>query len=318
MKILVPLREFEQIQRYCDAGADEFYFGFDDEHWCEQFGDYQDMNRMSAMKKNANHFSSKDVPRVIEEIHKQKKTCYITLNSNIYNAQQVNYLGEFLDKLNSKPDGVIFSDIQLLDVIKKANLKPVVSTMCASYNTDIISYYCKKGVDRIIFPREISLKEMEEFVKKYPKVDFEAFVMRDGCIFSDSNCLGVHQKNHGGICSFIRQNDCKFHLKDSTSSIQHKKYRHFLYTDALLRNACGLCAIYELLQLEVAAGKIVGRADHTEEVEKDIKAVFKNREIALECNNQQEYLKKMFLPDRWKMICGLSCYYPEICEKRSL
>lgn len=318
MKILVPLREFEQIQRYCDAGADEFYFGFDDEYWEEHFGNSLDLNRMSAMGGRANHFFARDVSRVIAEIHRQQKSCYITLNSNIYTAQQVHYLEEFLNGLPEKPDGVIFSDIQLIDGIRRARIQPVVSTMCAVYNTDILRYYQKKGVKRIILPREISLDEMTEFVKEYPEIDFEAFLMRDGCMFSDSNCLGVHQENYGGICSFIRKNDYVFHSQESTVSLKNKKYRHFLYTDAMISNACGLCAIYRMMQLKIASGKIVGRADRTEEVEKDIMAVYRNREIAAQCNGQQEYLERMFLPDRWKMVCGMSCYYPEICEKRSL
>ena len=43
MKILVPLNNAELLQKYIDAGADEFYIGFHDLQWSEKFGKYADI-----------------------------------------------------------------------------------------------------------------------------------------------------------------------------------------------------------------------------------------------------------------------------------
>lgn len=312
MKILAPLREFEQINIYSEAGATEFYFGFEDPEWDARYGSVSDLNRMSAMKNNANHFMKIDVQQIINRIHEKNCCCYLVLNGNAYSSDQVEYLSEFFIKLKEKPDGIIFSDIQLISHILDAGIKPVASTMCAIYNTDILAFYKKAGVTRIIFPRELSLQEMSDFLKINPEIQFEAFLMRDGCMFSDSNCLGVHRGNFGGICSYIRSTDYQLFSNENQMAIKKMKYRHFLYSDAMLRNACGLCAIYRMIEMNIHSVKIVGRADRTEEVQKDILAVKRNIEIASKCITENQYLNNMYLPDRWKMVCGMSCYYPEI------
>jgi len=318
MKILAPLRNFEQIEIYSDAGADEFYFGFDDNEWTCSYGDNLDLNRMSALKDKANSFRLCDISDVVSDIHERGLKCYLTLNSNIYSSSQVEYIRKILNELEKKPYGVIFSDIQLIDVISEAGIMPVASTMCAIYNTDIARFYKDRGVKRIILPRELSLNEISSFIENEKEVEFEAFLMRDGCMFSDSNCLGVHRENFGGVCSFIRKNDYSIIGENSADELEKMKYRHFLYTDAMVSNACGLCAIYRLLNMNIAAVKIVGRADRTEEVMKDITYVRDNIEIAKACSSEQEYLDRMIVPDRWKMVCGMSCYYPELQKNRVL
>lgn len=314
MKILAPLRAYDQIDIYCAAGATEFYFGFADPEWSSKFGNTADLNRMSAMKEKSNSFKKSDVPKVVEALHERNCKNYLVLNGNMYSSEHISYFKDLLSGFtkDNKPDGIIFSDIQLISPILEAGISPVASTMCAIYNSDILEFYVKEGVERIIFPRELSLDEMKVFLEKYPKIQFEAFLMRDGCMFSDSNCLGVHRENHGGVCSFIRNSN--YEITGEENLIEKKKmnYRHFLYCDAMLRSACGLCAIYRMVKMGVYSGKIVGRADRTEEVKKDILAVKRNIEIAEKCQSEEEYLKNMYIPDRWKMICGLSCYYPEI------
>lgn len=313
MKILVPLRSFDQIDTYINAGADEFYFGFDDPVWEKTFGSVNDMNRMSAMKARSNSFSRYDVPEVIRRIHARGRKCYITLNANCYSRNHLAYCEEFFSGLTAdKPDGIIFSDILLADAIRRADMVPVASTMCAIYNTDILEYYRQMGVVRVILPRELSLDEIRAFTNLYPQMEFETFLMRNGCMFSDSNCLGVHRGNFGGLCGFIRNSDHRLISDEPPRSIHGKRFRHALYTDMMLRNACGLCAIYRMLQMNISAVKIVGRADRTDEVAKDIRTVRRNMEIACECTSEEMFLAKIEIPDRWKTVCGLSCYYPEV------
>lgn len=319
MKILVPLRSFDQIDKFIENGADEFYFGFDDLSWSDRFGNSVDINRMSAMKSKANTFSINDLSKLISLLRSKNKGSYITLNGNGYTKKQIEYFKYILKEvLEEKPDGVIFSDFQLVKVLNQLNITSVASTMCAIYNDDILEFYKKQGIKRAILPRDLSLEEIEQMVSNNQDVEIEAFLMRNGCMFSDSNCLGVHSGNFGGLCSFLRNSDNQWFSKENNAHMFNAKYRLSLYNDMMLKNACGLCAIYRLIKANVTAAKIVGRADRTEELAKDIYYVKRNIAIAESCNSEKEYLEKMMIPDRWKMACGLSCYYPEVLEERFL
>ena len=68
MKILVPLNNAELLQKYIDAGADEFYIGFHDLQWSEKFGKYADINRMSGFGMNANRYSFEEILRIAKRI----------------------------------------------------------------------------------------------------------------------------------------------------------------------------------------------------------------------------------------------------------
>lgn len=311
MKILVPLRNNEQIDIYSLAGADEFYFGFFDKKWFDNFG--TDMNRMSSMGSKANAFDIRDVCSVVEYIHKKQKKCYITLNANTYSKKEIEYIVYILNAgFLGAVDGIIFSDFRLISIIVKNNYKPIASTMTAIYNQDIVRFYYELGVRRMILPRELSIEEIGRIIKAFPDVEFEVFGMRDGCMFSDSNCLCVHRENFGGICSFIRKSDYELLTELETDTVKKMRRKLALYNDCMLSNACGLCAIFDFYTMNVNSIKIVGRADRTIEVEKDIKYVKENIKLASEVASQAEYLKKMRIPNRWKTACGLSCYYPEI------
>lgn len=318
MKILAPLRSFDQLDVFIKAGANEFYFGFDDDEWNKKFGSIIDLNRMSAMKEKANKFLKSDVPIVINHIHRRGCQCFLVLNGNVYSKEQIEYLEQFLLSLEEKPDGIIFSDLQLIKGIINAGMQPVASTMCAIYNNDILSVYKALGVKRFILPRELTLQEINQLIRLNSDIQIEAFLMRNGCMFSDSNCLGVHRGFFGGVCGFIRNSDYQLISNEPIEKLQYYHYRHFLYNEAMLSNACGLCAIYRLIKMDVYAVKIVGRADRTEEILKDIKATHKNIEIALKSKSEKEFLNKMYLPNRWKMVCGMSCYYPEILSNNIL
>ncbi len=314
MKILVPLKNNNNITEYSMAGADELYIGFYDEMWEKSFGEYVDLNRMSALKNKANALSINEIEESVALIHKNEKKCFITLNANVYSNSQMSLLDSYLARLSQyNVDGVIISSPQIIPLVHKHKLEPIASTMCAIYNTEIVKYYYNAGVKRIILPRELSLREINEIVSSFPQVRFEVFLMRNGCVFSDSNCLCIHKKTFGGICHTLKEAKYEIHMKDITfTDLCEFQNNHFLYTNGLLKNACGLCAIYRLIQMGVYSGKIVGRVDRSDGIIEDIKNVKRNIEIALCSKSEKEYLKNMFIPSRRQATCGLSCYYPEV------
>ncbi len=306
----------EHIDDYIEAGAGEFYIGFYDEEWWRKYGEYADINRMSGFRKKANPFSIEEVVEIIKNVRKKGVLIYVTFNSSIYSEEQLNDIRKYFIILKeAEVDGVIVSCIELVELAKEYDLPAVVSTISGVYNTQIAKFYQEHGAKRIIIPRDLSVDEIEQIVTQVPEAEYEVFMMRNGCMFSDSNCLGMHRNEQCSICGSLVSAPNEIHIKNDSFEKRHQvEWNDQLYTRSFHEYACGLCSIYRFVQMNIAACKIVGRSDEWSNVCRDIQYVKQNIEIASECKSQEEFLKRMQLPEESRVMCkmGLSCYYPEM------
>lgn len=177
MKILIPLSKKDYIASYVEAGADELYMGFFDEEWTKKFGKYSDINRMSGFGKRANPYSFDEILDVIKIVKDAGKRAFITMNSNGYSKEQIQFIENkyFPALLDANVDGVIMSDINTMISAVKTGLNPVASTMCAIYNSDIAKAYANIGVERMIFPRDLSLDEIKKCVVRCLRFSLKLF-----------------------------------------------------------------------------------------------------------------------------------------------
>ena len=317
MKILVPLNNRIHLADYVCAGADEFYLGFYDDRWFDRFGKYADINRMSGFGKNANSYSFSEAMDILSDIKSRNKAAFLTLNANAYSKEERDYiLHEYFPAIKaSGADGIIVSDQYLGSMAVQYGLGAVASTMCAIYNSDIAHEFFKAGIRRQIIPRDVSLDEIAQMCSSNKEIEYEVFLMRNGCVFSDSFCLGLHRPECGSTCGYI-----KSQKKEIISAYSGFRERHdielndYLYNAVFHRDACGQCALYRLKKAGVSSLKIVGRADLHEEVEKDILLTRKNLGILENCLTEEEYLNSMIIPEGFMQKCqlGFSCYYPEV------
>lgn len=315
MRVLVPFNNEEHFETYRRAGAGEFYIGFYDKAWQEAFGEYADLNRLTGYKESANRYSFDETVRIINKVKKEKYLIYVTFNSSIYSQEQLDFMERYMEPLHDAGvDGIIVSCAELVEIAKKYRLNAIISTIAGVYNSDIAKYYWKLGADRIILPRDLSVEDIEKIVKAVPDVEYEVFMMRNGCAFSDSNCLGLHRSEKSAICAAL----CNAHSELVGLGSEFEKRQDFELTDLLYHDmfhsyACGLCSIYRFVKMGITAGKIVGRTDDFEEVCEDTGLIYENVKIAKMCKSEEEYLQKMKFPSKRKIMCklGLSCYYPD-------
>ncbi|MFI3236587.1 MAG: U32 family peptidase [Lachnospiraceae bacterium] len=320
MNILVPLNDFEAVRAYIIGGAKEFYIGFYDEIWEEKFGKYSDMNRMSGYGKEANRYSFEEMIAFIEPIHEMGGKLFVTFNTSSYSDEQILFLQPYLNVLHEKRvDGVIVACPELLKTSSEIGLTGVVSTIAGIYNADTARFYKELGAKRIIIPRDVSMEDMREMIGENPDIEYEVFMMRSGCRYSDSHCLGLHTADLCAFCTSLDQAKKTYHIAESRVENPDKIRERAMKTteifqDRFHNHVCGMCAIYDFVELGVAAGKVVGRTHETEEILKDIALISQNIEIAKCCTCKEEYLEEMFFPDDRDDRCdnGLSCYYPEV------
>lgn len=317
MKILVPLNSEEHLDEYLEAGADELYMGFYDKEWSENFGEYADINRMSGFKEKANRYNFLQMIHLAKRIRESGKSAFITMNANCYSRPQIEFVKEHYFPVIKEAgvDGLICSDIHLMREAAEAGIATVASTMCAIYNSDIAKYYYEAGTRRMILPRDLSLDEIENVCNSFRDVEYEVFFMRNGCVFADCYCLGMHRGECGATCAFIRSHPKEILSDYTTFEEKHAvNLNDYLYNEIFHRETCGMCALYRMKTMGIGSLKIVGRSDQHEAVCDDIRLAKKNIRIAEQASSEKEYLDHMIFPANSKRKClsGLSCYYPEI------
>lgn len=319
MNILVPLNDFEHLSILYEAGAREFYIGFYDEQWIKKYGKYGDLNRLSGFGEAANQYSFYQLIGHLKQLSMKpifhEIAIYVTFNAASYSASQLEDIRDYFRTFSQYGiRGVIVSNLELTMIAKEEDIESVISTIAGVYNADTVKIYKRYGARRVILPRDLSLSEINEIVQQDPEMEYEVFLMRNGCAFSDSNCLGLHRSEKCSVCGSLGSSAIEYSRsgefrKDQEFLLNHHMYSHYFHNEA-----CGLCAIYQFLSQNIAAVKIVGRSEDYESICHDIRAVSENIKIAEKCKNELEYLDAMILPEDRERICsmGLSCYYPEV------
>jgi len=255
VKILAPLRNSEEVLPLCAAGAHEFYCGLTPPGWDEAFGATW-VHRRNP--KSAGVPDVEDMRRIVALAN--PRPVFATLNAPSYPAGAVPHLVEFgrmlLDDIGVA--ALIVAEWELLLALGEEGLasRVHVSSLASCRNPGAAAFYRDLGVSRVILPRHVTLPEIEEIA--IPGLEWEAFLLNDGCVFEEGICATTHA--FGPYCMGDRLGAKLGRLGD--------RYEFFKWT---LNNCgcqtsrgytlgpCGLCALPRLARLGIASLKVVGR-----------------------------------------------------------
>lgn len=316
MKVLLPVVSPDDIEHLKMLVPDaEYYAGFELKEWYASFGTEAEMNRMSSFGKTANMCGVASVEVLCKSA--ENNSVYLTLNAPSYSKDQLAFLDKLLLQMEEIPlAGIIIGDSQLCKIVRKHGFKAVASTMIGVYNADIAAWCYEQGFQRLILPRDLSLDEIQEITEQVPNIEYECFLMRNGCRYSDSHCLARHRNKYGALCTYLDRSKVSFGGAPLHSFKAHDDtlYNHHIFSRAFHKSACGLCAIWRLINMNICSGKVVGRADGISSIKEDVRLISENLRIASECGSEEEYLTKMVYPQYYDTICyqALNCYYPEV------
>jgi len=174
-----------------------------------------------SLRTRENDFREKSLIEGIEYAHSLGKKIYLTLNIFAHNTKIDGFL-KILDKIDEwKPDGLIMADPGLINqTIKKIPHLPIhLSTQANATNWTTIEFWKDLGVERIILPRELHLKEIEEIHRKVPNIDLESFVHGAICIAYSGRCLISNYLNHRDANQGTCTNSCRWKYKISDSPV---------------------------------------------------------------------------------------------------
>lgn len=277
MKIIAPISRIEEIEPLAAAGADEFYCGLVPEEWTRSLGTSGVNRRLFG-----NLQTYEQLAEAVRLAHGQGRQLSLVMNAQHYDEARSRALIVLAHRFaDLGGDALIVGDIGLLALLaaSASPLRLQVSSLLTCRNSEAAALYRDLGAHRIILPRDVTLAEIEAMASGCDAIEFEAFVLNDGCVFEEGSCHTIHLPPGlgGPICldrytmDIARRDEQALSPREHAAFERHaQRYQEWLwqrfgqgFNAATARGypagPCGLCAMPRLAAAGVAAVKIAGR-----------------------------------------------------------
>ncbi|MBK7331800.1 MAG: U32 family peptidase [Betaproteobacteria bacterium] len=255
MKILAPLRSADEVLPLAQAGAGEFYCGVTPPGWEAAFGQAS-VHRRSA--RSAGVSGLVELRQIVALAG--DAPVFATLNAPSYPAGAIPRLVEFGRMLVEEANvaALIVAELELMLALGDAGLagRVHVSSLATCRNPGAAAFYRSLGVSRVILPRHMTLAEIEQTA--IPGLEWEAFLLNDGCAFEEGTCSTTHAFR-------------PYCIDDQVGQAQGRLDERYAFWKWTLNNCgcqtsrgytlgpCGLCALARLERAGVESLKVVGR-----------------------------------------------------------
>ncbi len=191
LELLAPARNADTAISAILAGADAVYMG---------------ASSHGARKDAAN--SIDDIRRVTDFAHQFNAKVYATVNTIIYDRELRDVERLITDLYHSGTDALIVQDMGIL----RMDIPPIelhASTQCDIRSVEKARFLAEVGFTRLVLPRELSLKEIEEIHSAVPDTELEAFIHGALCVSYSGDCrasfmTGGRSANRGECAQICR------------------------------------------------------------------------------------------------------------------
>lgn len=196
VELLSPAGSIERLKIALLYGADAVYIG----------------GRDYSLRANAKNFSLDEINEACEYAHKLNKRVYVTVNI-VFHNEDIEGLVDYLKELEKcQVDAVIISDPLVINIIHENKIKiPIhISTQYSSINYEVVNFWKKLGVERVVLGRETSKEEIKEIIDR-TGMDIEIFIHGAMCASYSGRCvlsnyLTNRDANRGGCAQICRWN----------------------------------------------------------------------------------------------------------------
>ena len=315
MKILAPIKNSTEVPSLLAAGADEFFCGLTPPDWDKRYHQAW-ANRRAPLSAGVPDLA--DFERVVASA--AGRPVYVALNAPYYPPGGVEMLATFGRLLLDKGAcALIVADMDLLLTLAEAGYasRLHVSSLATCNNPGSAAFFRELGVSRIILPRHLTLQEIEEIL--VPGLEFETFLLNDGCVFEEGLCATTHAA--GPFC--LGDGAGTEGVPPETS----ERYEFWKWTlnhcgcqtsGGYPLGPCGLCALPRLLQAGVESFKVVGREASLPRKIKSVELAAKALEIACKGDCPEEIRQAVIELRGAAPMCEGShlCYYPDVWHRQ--
>jgi len=187
MNILAPLDSVKEVVPLAQAGATELYCGV-----------YPENNKTkiplnARPYKQFNLTSFRELREVVKQAHKVNVSVFFCSNFNAFGKKHQKILLQNLEQaISSGVDGIIVADQELARYLKKQKTpcKLIMSCRNPCFNTETLKFYKEHGLDRVVIPRPITLKQIAELNIDAKKIgiELEVFILNMICRNLNGDC----------------------------------------------------------------------------------------------------------------------------------
>jgi len=183
-EVLAPAGDLEKLRTAYMYGADACYMGM----------------KSVSMRVKGSTLDIDEIEEALKISREMGKKLYLTMNIHAH-ENKLNFLDKEIDRLKELkkrgliPDGLLISDAGVFMAVHEACpwVDIHISTQANTLNSAAVEFWAKQGVTRVVFGREVSLREIkqirEKLEKKKIKVELEAFVHGAMCMAYSGRCL---------------------------------------------------------------------------------------------------------------------------------
>ena len=171
-ELLAPAGNFISLRSVLKEGADAVYIGL---------ANYN-------MRANANNFGIDDLKRVSSIAKEYDAKTYLCSNIVLDENSAIDFQKKLPKIAESEIDGVILSDIGLVEDTVDNGLEAHISVQENISNSFTLKTLKKLGVKRAILSRELNLNQIREITKKSP-IETEVFIHGAMCMAISGRCF---------------------------------------------------------------------------------------------------------------------------------
>ena len=206
----------EIINNFYNVWIEEFFVWYNPEYWHWKYAFSISPNWRFWENEQISTFETfkKSVEYIHSLLRKDWKRCEVVLTVNwwFYNDVTTPLIKEIIkEAIEIWVDWFIVWSYEILEYLSeiKYTWKVHISTILNVYNTEAIKFYiqyCKEhnlNLNRIVLPREMTIKEIEKIVDTFPDMNFEVFWQWDYCRYANWNCFAEHKYFSRDLCTFV-------------------------------------------------------------------------------------------------------------------
>ncbi len=332
LQIVAPVSRPDEVEPLLAEGADELYCGLLPPEWIERFSFSVPLNRRDSGLGNLSSFRSLET--IVSDAHKAGAPVYLTLNAPTYTQGQMAFLQTYCQRAAEEADvdGFLVADPGVMRLLAEwtPDKRIHASSVAAVHNSMAVRLFRDMGVSRIVFPRQVTAKEVAAIHHAVPDMELEVFILNDGCVLEEGHCSTTH--GAGPFC--LTNWEYRFRAADGGRTLTGAELQRLESNQAAYRSwilcheasgplttptgypmgPCGLCAIHAFKQAGVSALKIVGRESPTARKLASVRMTRTIRDLAVTGATESDIAAAAHELRQTFDACHdrSFCYYPEL------
>ena len=194
MKVLSPVKSYENAKIVIQSGADEVYLG------SPTFSARSEVN-----------LSIDEIENIVNYARNYSVKVYVAFNVVVFDSEVHEFLSQIIELYNLGIDGIIIQDISFIKHIKSMcpDLEIHCSTQMNVNNQYGAKYANILGANRIVVPREMGFEDIKK-IKHNANVEIEAFIHGALCasysgLCYDSVLQNQNSANRGRCSQYCRR-----------------------------------------------------------------------------------------------------------------